>query len=381
MEKSDKGCILLKQEMDLEFLDTIIEKFEISGKILKIENYGSGHINTTYRITTTEDEYILQKVNTSVFKNMEQLIENVAGVTAYLASAIEVSGGNPKRETLQVIHTRAGENYLKGEDGFGYRMYYFITDASCYDTVEKPEHFYESAVAFGRFQALLAAYPAETLYETIPDFHHTAKRFDTFCRVVEQDPMGRVASAQEEIAFVMEHAADMPVLTDMLESGELPLRVTHNDTKLNNIMIDNQTGKGICILDLDTVMPGLSVNDFGDSIRFGANTALEDETDLSKVALDLELYEIYVKGFLEGCQGILTENEVKMLPMGAKMMTLECGMRFLTDYLEGDTYFKIHRKGHNLDRARCQFALVTDMERKWSEMERIVQKYSLVKRI
>ena len=362
-------------------LNTIIEKFEINGEILKTEIYGSGHINTTYRVTTTEDEYILQKVNTAVFKNMEQLIENVAGVTAYLASAIEACGGNPRRETLQVIHTRDEQNYLKGEDDFSYRMYYFITDASCYDTVEKPEHFYESAVAFGRFQALLAAYPAETLHETILNFHHTAKRFDTFCKVVEQDTLGRVASAREEIAFVMEHGTDMPVLTDMLEHGELPLRVTHNDTKLNNIMIDNQTGKGICILDLDTVMPGLSVHDFGDSIRFGANTASEDETDLSKVSLDLELYEIYVKGFLEGSMGILTENELKMLPMGAKMMTLECGMRFLTDYLEGDTYFKIHREGHNLDRARCQFALVVDMERKWSEMEEIVQKYSPAKKI
>lgn len=359
-------------------LNTIIEKFEISGKILKIENYGSGHINTTYHVTTTEDEYILQKVNTSIFKNMERLIENVAGVTAYLVEAIEKRGGNPKRETLQVIHTRDGQNYYKGEDGFSYRMYYFITDASCYDTVEKPEHFYESAVAFGKFQALLADYPAETLYETIPDFHHTAKRFDNFRCAVEQDICGRAASAQEEIAFVMNHAADMPVLTDMLERGELPLRVTHNDTKLNNIMIDNQTGKGICILDLDTVMPGLSVNDFGDSIRFGANTALEDETDLSKVSLDLGLYEIYVKGFLEGCQGILTENELKMLPMGAKMMTLECGMRFLTDYLDGDTYFKIHREGHNLDRARCQFALVADMERKWGEMEEIVRRYCYI---
>ena len=356
-------------------LNTIIEKFDINGNVLKIEHYGSGHINATYRVKTTQDEYILQKVNTSVFKNMEQLVENVAGVTAYLAEAIERIGGDPKRETLQVIRTRDGENYYKGEDGFSYRMYYFITNASCYDTVEKTEDFYESAVAFGRFQALLADYPAESLHETIPDFHHTAKRFETFCQAVKHDICGRVAFAQEEIAFVMNHAQDMPVLTEMLERGELPLRVTHNDTKLNNIMIDNNTGKGICILDLDTVMPGLSVNDFGDSIRFGANTAVEDETDLSKVALDLSLYEIYVKGFLEGCQGILVENELKMLPMGAKMMTLECGMRFLTDYLEGDTYFKIYRENQNLDRARCQLALVADMERKWSEMAAIVRKY------
>lgn len=356
-------------------LKTIIEQFDIAGEVTGAKMYGSGHINTTYRVHTTEEEYILQKVNTFVFKNMDLLAENVAGVTAYLASVIEARGGNPRRETLQVIHTKDGRNYWKGEDGYSYRMYYFITDASCYDAVEKPEDFYESAVAFGKFQSLLAMYPVETLHETIPDFHHTAKRFEVFKKAVEQDVCGRAASVQPEISFVMNHAADMPVLTDMLERGELPLRVTHNDTKLNNIMIDNQTGKGICILDLDTVMPGLSVNDFGDSIRFGANTAAEDATDLSKVSLDLELYEIYVKGFLEGCQGILTENEIKMLPMGAKMMTLECGMRFLTDYLEGDTYFKIRRKHHNLDRCRCQFALVADMERKWDEMAAIVRRY------
>ena len=362
------------EEQVLE-LKAVIEQFEINGDIISIVNYGSGHINATYRVGTTEDEYILQKVNTNIFKNMEQLVENVAGITAYLAQAIVERGGNPKRETLQVIPTKDGCNYYKGENGYSYRMYYFITDASCYDTVEKPEDFYESAVTFGKFQSLLASYPAESLHETIPDFHHTAKRFETFRRAVEQDTLGRAALAKEEIAFVMNHAQDMPVLTDMLESGDLPLRVTHNDTKLNNIMIDNKTGKGVCILDLDTVMPGLSVNDFGDSIRFGANTAPEDETDLSKVSLDLGLYDIFVKGFLEGCQGILTENELKMLPMGAKMMTLECGMRFLTDFLEGDTYFKIHRENHNLDRCRCQFALVADMERKWDEMAAIVEKY------
>lgn len=356
-------------------LKAIIEQFEILGDVTSVKIYGSGHINTTYRVNTTEEDYILQKVNTSIFKNMEQLVENVAGVTEYLTETIKKRGGNPRRETLQVIRTKDGQNYYKGDDGFSYRMYYFITGASCYDTVEKPEVFYESAVAFGKFQCLLASYPAETLHETIPDFHHTAKRFETFLQAVEQDVCDRASGVQDEIAFVMKRAKDMSVLTDMLAKGELPLRVTHNDTKLNNIMIDNETGKGICILDLDTVMPGLSVNDFGDSIRFGANTALEDETDLSKVSLDLELYEVYVKGFLEGCQGILTENELKMLPMGAKMMTLECGMRFLTDYLEGDTYFRIHRKHHNLDRCRSQFALVADMERKWDEMAAIVKKY------
>lgn len=356
-------------------LEQIVKQFDIVGDVTEIKLYGSGHINTTYRVTTTEDEYILQKVNTNIFKNIDGLMENIVGVTDYLAKIIKERGGDPKRETLQVVPTVDGKSYYRENEDCSYRVYYFIKDAFSYDSVEKPEDFYESAVAFGKFQALLAQYPADTLHETIPNFHHTPTRFETFCKAVENDVCGRAASVQDEIAFVMAHKEDTSVLTDMLDKGELPLRVTHNDTKLNNIMIDKETGKGICIIDLDTVMPGLSVNDFGDSIRFGANTGVEDEVDLSKVSLDLNLFEIYVKGFLEGSQGNLTDNEVKMLPMGAKTMTLECGMRFLTDYLEGDTYFKIHRPDHNLDRCRSQFALVADMEKKWDEMAAIVKKY------
>ena len=218
---------------------------------------------------------------------------------------------------------------------------------------------------------MLADYPAETLHETIPDFHNTAKRYAAFSQAVEEDVCGRVKLVGPEIEFLRKRERELSVLVDLLEAGELPLRVTHNDTKLNNIMIDAESGKGICVIDLDTVMPGLSVYDFGDSIRFGANTAAEDETDLGKVSLDLELYGLYVKGYLEGCRGKLTEKEVALLPMGAKMMTMECGMRFLTDYLSGDTYFRIHRENHNLDRCRTQFALAEDMERKWARMEEL----------
>ncbi|MDO4599467.1 MAG: aminoglycoside phosphotransferase family protein, partial [[Ruminococcus] gnavus] len=225
------------------------------------------------------------------------------------------------------------------------------------------------------FQYLLADYPAETLHETIPDFHNTKKRFETFKKAVEADVCGRAASVQKEIEFVLAREKDAGVFTEMLERKELPLRVTHNDTKLNNIMIDDQTRKGICVIDLDTVMPGLAMHDFGDSIRFGASTAAEDEVDLEKVSCDMELFEVYVKGFLEGCKGRLTEKEVEMLPFGAKIMTYECGMRFLTDYLEGDHYFKIHRENHNLDRARTQFKLVADMEQKWETMKEIVSRY------
>ena len=213
------------------------------------------------------------------------------------------------------------------------------------------------------------------MHETIPDFHNTPKRFADFCQAVEQDVCGRVKLAQKEIEFFMEREQEMSVLTDLQAAGELPLRVTHNDTKLNNVMLDAKTGKGVCVIDLDTVMPGLAVNDFGDSIRFGANTAAEDETDLSKVSLDLGLYEQYVKGFLQGCQGSLTKKELEMLPMGAKMMTMECGMRFLADFLSGDTYFRIHREQHNLDRSRTQLALTADMEQKWEQMKQIVNQY------
>lgn len=358
---------------------SILDNFDLKGPVVSMGEYGSGHINATYLVEVNEDgsleKYIFQQVNTDIFIDIERLMGNIQGVTSYLTKQIEARNGNPKRETLQVIQTKAGENFYRDEDGLCYRVYRFITDATSYDAVESPEDFYESAVAFGNFQYLLADYPAETLYESIPDFHNTPKRFEAFCQAVKEDVCGRAASVKEEIDFVMARAEETSVLTKLLESKELPLRVTHNDTKLNNVMIDNATGKGICVIDLDTVMPGSALYDFGDSIRFGANTAVEDETDLSKVAIDLDLYEIYVKGYLEGCKGSLTDLEVSLLPMGAKIMTFECGMRFLTDYLQGDHYFRIHREHHNLDRCRNQFALIADMEKKWDEMQAIVKKY------
>ena len=311
-----------------------------------------------------------------MFKTPVELIENVLVVTSYLRERIIENGGNPDRETLNVIPTSEGKPYFVDSEGEYWRAYKFITGATSYDAVETPEDFYQSAVSFGNFQRLLAEYPAETLHETIEGFHDTKARFAVFKKAVEEDACGRAASVQKEIDFVLAHEDVANVFGDMLAKGELPLRVTHNDTKLNNIMIDDETRKGICVIDLDTVMPGLAMNDFGDSIRFGASTAAEDEQDLSKVSCDMGLFEIYTKGYIEGCGGRLTEKEIEMLPMGAKVMTFECGMRFLTDYLEGDHYFKIHREGHNLDRCRTQFKLVEDMEAKWDTMQEIVKKYS-----
>ena len=357
----------------------LVKEFCIEGTVLDIRAYGSGHINETYLVEVEfeghVDRYILQQINHEVFKRVDHLMENVMGVTSYLKEKIEERGGDSTRETLQLILTRDNKTYRVTEEGKYFRVYYFIKDAVTYDMVERQEDFYESAVAFGNFQYLLSDYPADTLYETIPNFHHTPKRYLDFCKAVEEDVCGRVKLAKKEIEFVKARAQEMGWITDKLESGELPLRVTHNDTKLNNVMLDSNTGKGICVLDLDTVMPGSSLYDFGDAIRYGANSAAEDERDLSKVYVDLNLYEWYVKGYLEGCKGSLTDLELDMLPVGAKLMTLECGMRFLTDYLQGDVYFRIHRENHNLDRCRTHFTMIRDMEEKWQQMFEIVAKY------
>lgn len=367
------------QDVRYQKLLKVIENFDFSGKFEEARLFGSGHINETYCVVFSTEKgnnrYILQKINKQIFKTPEELMENIIGVTSWLKKKILENGGNPKRETLNIVNERKGKPYLVDEEGEYWRSYLFIENATCYDQVESDDDFYQSALAFGNFQHLLADYPAETLHETIPDFHNTVKRFNDFKKAMEKDIFCRAANVQEEIHFILEREDLAHTLIALQKAGKLPLRVTHNDTKLNNIMIDNMTRKGICVIDLDTVMPGLSLNDFGDSIRFGASTAAEDETDLSKVSCDLHLFEVYVKGFLEGCCGALTELEVDMLPISAILMTFECGIRFLTDYLEGDHYFRIQYKNHNLDRARTQLKLVWDMEQKLSDMKSIVQKY------
>lgn len=356
-----------------------ISQFAFSGELIDCIPFGSGHINDTYCLTFQEESrqkrYILQRMNKKIFKNPVELIENISGVTEWLRKKIREHGGDVERETLNLLKDKEGNPYYQDSQGEYWRVYLFIENATCFDQVEEEDDFYQSAVAFGNFQRLLADYPADTLHETIPNFHNTVDRMEQFRKAVEEDVCGRAAGVAQEIQFVLEREKLAHTLCDLQESGELPLRVTHNDTKLNNIMSDDETGKAICVIDLDTVMPGLSVNDFGDSIRFGASTGAEDEKDLTKISCDMHLYELYTKGFIEGCAGALTDKELEMLPMGAILMTFECGMRFLTDYLEGDHYFKIHREGHNLDRARTQFKLVKDMEDKLSLMKSIVETY------
>ncbi len=356
--------------------------FKLKGMVMSAVPYGSGHINDTFLMTLrkddeTEGRVILQRMNKSIFKKPVELMENILNVTSFLRKEIIANGGDPERETLNVIQTKDGRPYFVDSEGDYWRCYVFIEDAKSYDQVESPEDFYQSAVAFGNFQRLLANYPADTLHETIEGFHDTKARFEVFKKAIADDVCGRAASVKDEIDFYLEREDVANVFGDLLAKGEIPLRVTHNDTKLNNVMIDNKTRKGICVIDLDTVMPGLAMNDFGDSIRFGASTAAEDEKDLDKVWCDMDMFDVYTKGFIEGCGGKLTEKEIELLPMGAKVMTYECGMRFLTDYLQGDTYFKVHRDGHNLDRCRTHIKLIQDMEAKWDIMNQIVKKYNV----
>lgn len=356
-----------------------IDGFKLPGELKECIRYGSGHINDTYRLTYETPQgtkrYILQRMSKSIFKKPVELMENVSGVTAWLRKKIIENGGDPERETLTLVKSNDGLPYFVDSTGEYWRVYLFIEGATCYDAVKDDNDFYQSAVAFGHFQRLLADYPAETLHETIKDFHNTPDRLEKFKKAVAEDICGRAASVQKEIDFILEREELTHALYNLQLDGRLPLRVTHNDTKLNNIMIDDETGKAICVIDLDTVMPGLTANDFGDSIRFGASTALEDEQDLSKVSCDLHLFDVYTRGFIEGCGGALTDLEIDMLPMGAILMTFENGIRFLTDHLEGDHYYHIHREGHNLDRCRTQLTLVKDMQEKLPQMNAIIQKY------
>lgn len=362
-------------------IEETIENINFTGKYLKYERYGNGHINDTFVVfmeqeAKTQVRYILQRINHEIFSNPAQLMKNIAGVTGFLKNKIIENQGDAARETLNIVLTKNGNTFYKDSIGSYWRAYLFIEEAASYDIVEKPEDFYQSAVAFGRFQKLLSDYPAFTLNETIKDFHNTPVRLEDLKQAVEKDAFGRVEEVRKELEFIYEREAFTHTLMDLFETGKLPLRVTHNDTKLNNIMIDNKTGKAICVIDLDTVMPGFSVNDFGDAIRFGATSAAEDEVNLDKVNFRTDLFEVYTKGFLEGCKGSLTETEITLLPVGAKMMTLECGIRFLTDYLQGDCYFRIHRENQNLDRARTQLKLVSEIETKWDAMTDIVKNIS-----
>lgn len=346
-------------------------QFQLNGVPVSSERYGNGHINETYLVITDKGTwYILQKINHFVFRDVEQLMHNIAAVTRYLAK----ENSDPRR-VLTIVPTREGSDYLHDSDGY-WRMYIFVTDSICLDRPETVDDFRASAEAFGRFQNSLAGFPAETLHETIPHFHDTPVRFAALEKAIAEDVVGRAKDAQAEIEFALHRRRDCAALTDMLAAGQLPLRVTHNDTKLNNVLLDSTTRAPLCVIDLDTVMPGLAANDFGDSIRFGASTAAEDEKDLDKVHFSLPLYKAYARAFLSACGRNLTKPEVDTLPLGAKLMTFECGIRFLADYLVGDAYFHTAYAEHNLIRCRTQFKLVAEMEQHWQDMQKIIREAS-----
>lgn len=346
-----------------------ITQFAIKGGVVECDRYGHGHINETYLVTCDSGlNYILQKINKRIFTQPEQLMENIAATTAFIAQH-----SNDRRSSLHLVPTVDGRSFYLDEDGEYWRMYEFVSSTICLQKAESPKDFYYAGLAFGRFQRQLAEFPAETLHEPIKDFHNTRVRFDQLHAAVQCNYSNRIEQCRPELEFALAREQEAGTIVDKLGTGELPLRVTHNDTKLNNILFDYDTRTPLCVIDLDTIMPGSSLYDYGDSIRFGASTAAEDEKDLNKVWCDMELFRTYTEGFLEGCNGSLTELELQMLPMGAKMMTLECGIRFLADYLNGDTYFRTHYPEQNLDRARTQFKLVADMESKWEIIHKIVK--------
>ena len=361
-------------------LNEVLSAYEFPETLLGAVRYGQGHINDTYCVVCQPREgdcvrYILQGLSLAAFPNPAEVMENFIGITSYLKQKIQAEGGDPARETLSLIKTKDGKDYYTDAQGKVWRLTPFIEGTVCLQSAT-PELFEASARSFGRFQYMLRDYPAATLHEPIAHFHDTEDRYRKFEEALGADKLGRAAQVQQEIQFVRERKQDCSVALQAMREGKLPLRVTHNDTKLNNILFDRETQEGICVIDLDTTMPGLSINDFGDSIRFGANHSREDEKDLRKVNFDIALYEAYVRGFLEGAQGCLTPAELEFLPWGARLMTLECGIRFLTDYLDGDNYFHIHYPEQNLDRCRTQFKLVQDMEAQFDQMAAIVKKYA-----
>ena len=366
-------------ELLSELKNSVISQLDVAGEASELAPYGNGHINSTWLLTMQEGEnlqrYILQKINTHVFQRPDRLMENICSVCDYLRKIVLKEHGNPDLECMTPILFRDGSALYRDDAGEYWRCYRFIENSCSYDLAETPKMMEGAGEAFGLLQKRLDRFAAEQLWETIPKFHNTPNRYELFLRAVEEDVCGRAGSVREEISFWTSRREDFFPVYRMLQEAQIPLRVTHNDTKFNNVLFDRTTGRPLCVVDLDTVMPGVALYDFGDSLRSGASTAAEDETDLSKVSFNLEMFEAFTRGFLSQTRGILEESEKEWLAFSAKLMTMECGIRFLTDYLQGDTYFRIHRPNHNLDRCRTQMRLTADMEAKMERMKEIVAWY------
>ena len=350
----------------------ICDQFNFDGDFVSAESYGGGHINDTYKVVyqagDKENQYILQRINSHVFKKPDEVMANIGKVTSYLNRL----GKNGQYEVMELILTRDGQTYYH-ENGNFYRAFVFVKDALSYDYSKDLETIYESGRAFGNFQKMLSDFPQAELYETIPNFHNTFERYKTFCRSLEKDVQFRKDDCLAEIKFALEHEALTHIVVDEIAKGTVPVRVTHNDTKINNVLFDVHTGKGKCVIDLDTVMPGSLLYDYGDSIRSSAATAIEDEPDLDEVWWDKERFTAFTKGYLEEVKDTLADKEKELLPYAGILITYEIGLRFLTDYLDGDIYFKTHYPKHNLVRAKNQFKFAADMEKHIDELKQIVE--------
>ena len=349
----------------------VLKQFGIDAAALP---HGNGHINNTF-LVDSKPRVILQRINTNVFKNPAEVMGNIMAVTAHLRKKITENGGNPQKETLTFLTTKEGLPYYKTEEGDYWRAYYFVEDMICLEVAESPADFAEVARAFGRFQKMLADFPADRLCETIKCFHDTPNRFAQLEEAIAADRAGRVKAIEKEIAEVRGYAKYASAIVDGIADGTVPLRVTHNDTKLNNVLLDGETRKGICVIDLDTVMPGSLLYDFGDAMRTGASTGAEDETDLDKIQFDLAKFEAFTAAFLEELGDSVTAKERELMPLSALIITVEQATRFLADYINGDVYFHVHREHHNLDRTRTQLKLAAEIEKLLPKMQEIVNKY------
>ncbi len=349
-------------------LNEILQHFSVKSTI---QAYGNGHINETY--CTEEPRLILQRINTAIFQDPDSLMENIRRVTAFLREKIEAAGGDPDRETLTVIPTVDGQDCYHHDENNVFRVYRFIEATKTIEADKTLADLKAAGCGFGRFAKMLDDFPVAVLHDTIVDFHHTPKRVAALKKAIQEDRVGRAASVQAEIAFALDRAAIADTVVRGIEQGLIPLRVTHNDTKINNILFDCETGDAVCVIDLDTVMQGSMLYDFGDALRMGGSTGAEDETDLSLVHFDSDCFRAFAEGYLSEMGDLLTPEELRLLPFSVRLLTYECGIRFLTDYLNGDTYFRIHREHHNLDRARNQFKLVTELEEKEAELSAIVK--------
>lgn len=365
--------------MDINFdFNKIISNFKLPSSYTSLQTLNNGHINNTYLLSYPEksESYIIQNINTYVFKNPEYIMQNIKHVTSFIKQKYIASGVIPHGRVLEFLNAKDGNNFCYDDDGLFWRAYKFVDNSSTYDLIDSPDLLYNVGAGFGEFQRLLIDFPIGKLHETIPNFHNTKLRMKDFFEAVAQDEAGRASFVQKEINFFRERAELASRLIDMQENGTLPLRVTHNDTKANNILIDNTTGKAVCVIDLDTVMPGLTAYDFGDAIRYAANTEAEDSTEFSKVALNFDYYKAFAKGFITASKGHFTKAEIESMAWGARIITIELASRFLADYLNGDKYFKIHRPNHNLDRAKNQIALALDMEKHFDRMCEIIESYA-----